>query len=336
MAPLNLVLKGTDFVLRSYSPAADLYQVRKLFSKDTCSREYAPDLLPQYATDVRFKPYILEGPMGVVAFVAIRNLSADTDTSNKRLVFVEAVRVREDVRGAGLGTELMSTVVDNVRAAHPEKQHLRILATTVFQNEPMRRVFQKTGWTSAATMLLWPSDKKVLQVINSTAPTLEALGVANMVSPDVFVLSKQWKEIRTPSEILAIIHYLRDSGSEYLRPDLFTVEGAIASSRFLCHELAKQEGRSVWRLTRGENPAGLLFVRPRVLDPAVTTLDCTVSACIDGVHEAESAVVFAASREELPYFRIIFDNGMTPDMIATSPMLSLCGCFPFLVYECTQ
>ncbi|CAN8072857.1 unnamed protein product [Agarophyton chilense] len=323
----------TTFKFRRYIDANDRDQVKHICARVYNSRDYVPTLLPAYASGIGCEPFVLDSSEGVAAFIVVRHeeIMLEKDAISLREVYVDAVRVREDMRGVGVATTILSEATKLVRNSNLPS--LRIISTTIPENKPMIRVFQKTGWKPVSNMIIWPKKDAIRCLHNTGRSMLESLNVVQKISTEATTLSSRWRRVGISEDIAALVRQLRSNESLFFRPGYFEAESLYCASSFLLNKLAEREQRSVWRLDCGENLVGLLFVRPQELGPTSKGPRNIISACVDDIHVAESVVVFGGNLMKEAMFHVSFDAGMNAEKMTSSPLLSSVESSPFIVYE---
>ncbi|KAI0563964.1 Acyl-CoA N-acyltransferase [Gracilaria domingensis] len=326
---------GNAFKFRRYFHASDRDDVKQICANVYNSQDYVPRLLPAYDSDIQCEPFVLEGSTGVAAFIVVRHKHPliDQETPSYREVFIEALRVREDLSGVGLATTILLEATKVVRRAHGEVPDLRILSTTIPENKAMTRVFHKAGWTAVSNMTVWPKRGEGGYLQSTGNSMLESLEVVHKISSEAVILASRWQRISEADDIVALVKQLRRNRPRLLRPGYFVAEGIHRTSPFLANEHAKGEERSAWRLDSHGRTVGLLFMRPLVLQQSSNVPPNVVSACVDDLDVAESAVWFVGNFLKRTNFRVSFDDGMNAEKMKNSPLLSSVKSVQFVVYE---
>ncbi|PXF43753.1 hypothetical protein BWQ96_06485 [Gracilariopsis chorda] len=274
--------------------------------------------------------------MGVAAFVNMRWRERHHN-DNRVLFFFDGMRVRESLRGNGVGTLTLSAAMHAIsstyRMSNNHKTRIALLSVTNPHNKAMREVFHKLRWTSHEVMHVWPTPDIVLDAKRRNMRLMEVFDESNSITAPLREFSKQWTAVFTEGQILTAMKLLQQQGASYQRPLYYDVESAECASTFLKHKLALAERRSVWRLQIDGQLRGLIFVREIVVEQSEPCKHSLLSACVVDAQAAESCIVFATEHLALDVFNVVYDTPIRSHHISQSKLLSRVPSEPFVIYR---
>lgn len=297
--------------------------------------DYVPKVLEALPEDSRCSPRVIHDGSKVIAFCNVRNFESDDESHD--VIYIEAVRVAESVRGQGFGTRILEETMYAAVANSGSTRMIRFLSTTVPGNLSMRRIFEKAGWACRGYSQIWPSYNTVTAISksgqNACGRFLDLMDLGTLVPAEAKASIPLWEQVMDGQEILSILRVLHRSGGSFLLPRYFSLNTAAGAAKFLESKYCADEGRTVWKLEREGQLPMIVFLSLRTVQPSDQQPGQCISACVSNLSGAECCVAFVASRQDLGCFRIVFDTTLTEEEIKKSAFLSKVETSSFMIFE---
>lgn len=297
--------------------------------------DYLPKILAALPEDPCCSPRVIHDGCKVVAFCNVRVFESDDESHD--VIYIEAVRVSEAVRGQGFGTRIVEETMNAAVADANSARVIRFLSTTISQNMAMRRIFEKAGWACRGYSEIWPSYNTVQTISESGEDArgqfLDLLHVSSLIPSAAEANIPLWEQVSDAGEILRILEELREGGGSFLLPRYFSLDTAAGASKFLQSKYSEEEGRTIWKLERDGKLPVIVFIRVLTVHPSDQQPGQIISACVPDISGAECCVAFAASRRDLGCFRIVFDTVVTAEEMKKSALLSKVETSTFMIFE---
>lgn len=238
--------------------------------------------------------------------------------SKNAILLMECVRVLEHVRGKGIGKSFVCEVL-NVARDLARGRPLKLYSTTIQENVAMRRVFSRTSFKEVGIAHIWPR-RGIVQKCTDCESVAEMPSVTGVQVPQS--KTGRWNRLQNSRTIMDTL--TRFSLGEFV-PMYFSVESldSMGCKYSTCPKC------SVWEL-HGETSRSLLLVdlsnNPWAGYPVL-------SAFVTDIRAAEETILFMLQFPRLRPSAVVFDIGLTSDVIDSSTCLSYEDFYPFIVMK---